>query len=140
MGLQRDDDDAVLAEINVTPLVDVMLVLLIIFMVAAPMLHQGIKVSLPKAHSQPLPQQLDDPLILTITREGVVFLKDKPIHGTQIVERLQSLLKTKSEQMIFIKGDKEVPYGKVVELLEVLRRGGITNVGMVTEPERDNVR
>lgn len=140
MGLQRDDDDAVLAEINVTPLVDVMLVLLIIFMVAAPMLHQGIKVSLPKAHSPPLPQQLDDPLILAITREGVVFLRDKPIHGTQIVERLQPLLKSKPEQMIFIKGDKEVPYGTVVELLEVLRRGGIINVGMVTEPERDNIR
>ena len=129
-----DPEDQVLADINVTPLVDVMLVLLIIFMVAAPMLHQGIKVALPQAQAKPLPQDVKDPLVLSINREGIVYLRDTPVHPSQLVQRLLPQLTARGEKSVFLKGDKEVPYGKVIEVLEVLRQGGIVDVGMVTEP------
>lgn len=133
------DDDGVLAEINVTPLVDVMLVLLIIFMVTAPMLHQGIEVALPKAASDPIPLRRDDPIVLSINRNGMVYLKDEPVHPTRLVERLTPLLRGRSEETVFLKGDRDVAYGKVVEILDTLQRGGITRVGIVTdrpEPQR----
>ncbi len=131
-----DPEDQVLADINVTPLVDVMLVLLIIFMVAAPMLHQGIKVALPKAEAQPLPQDVKDPLVLSINRDGIVYLRDTPVHPSQLVQRLLPQLQARAQKSVFLKGDKDVPYGKVIEVLEVLRQGGIVDVGMVTEPIR----
>jgi biopolymer transport protein TolR len=127
------DDDSPLGEINVTPLVDVMLVLLIIFMVTAPMLHQGIEVALPKADAANLPPRVDDPLIVSINRDGLVFLRDTPIHPTQLVERLTPMLKARGDDSIFLKGDRDVPYGRVMELLDILHRGGIEHVGMVTE-------
>ena len=133
------DDDGVLAEINVTPLVDVMLVLLIIFMVTAPMLHQGIEVALPKAASDPITLRRDDPIVLSINRNGMVYLKDEPVHPTRLVERLTPLLRGRSEETVFLKGDRDVAYGKVVEILDTLQRGGITRVGIVTdrpEPQR----
>ena len=133
LQLGPNDEDGLLADINVTPLVDVMLVLLIIFMVTAPMLHQGIEVALPKAEAANLPPRVDDPLIVSINRDGLVFLKDTPIHPTQLVDRLTPLLKARGDNSVFLKGDRDVPYGKVVELLDILHRGGIENVGMVTE-------
>ncbi len=131
--LPSDDDDQVIADINVTPLVDVMLVLLIIFMIAAPMLHQGIEVALPQAAASPLPRHSDDPLVLSITREGLVYVQDQPVHASLLVERLQPLLRARGEDSVFLKGDKDVPYGKVVEVLDLLYEGGITRVGMVTK-------
>ncbi len=136
MNPGADSEDEVLADINVTPLVDVMLVLLIIFMIAAPMLHQGIPVELPKAQAQPLPQDVKDPLVLSVNRDGIVYLRDTPVHPSQLVQRLLPQLQARSDKSVFLKGDKDVAYGKVIEVLEVLRQGGITDVGMVTEPLR----
>ena len=127
------DDDGLLADINVTPLVDVMLVLLIIFMVTAPMLHQGIEVALPKAAAQPIPLRRDDPLVLSVNRSGMVYLKEEPVHPTRLVERLVPLLRGREDETIFLKGDRDVAYGKVVEILDTLQRGGITRVGIVTD-------
>jgi biopolymer transport protein TolR len=127
------DDDAILSEINITPLVDVMLVLLIIFMITAPMLHQGIEVALPKSEAQSLPNKVEDPLVLSINRDGLVFLRDKPVHPTKLVEVLTPMLRGKSGQMVFLKGDRDAAYGRVVEVLDTLRRGGIVQVGMVTD-------
>ena len=129
----QDDDYGDMAEINVTPLVDVMLVLLIIFMVTAPMLHQGIEVALPKAAADSLPQRTDDPLVLSIRRDGMVFVRDTPVHPTQLVDRLKSLLQGRGDQSVYLKGDRDVPYGKVMEILDLLHQGGIQRVGMVTE-------
>jgi len=129
----QDDDYGDMAEINVTPLVDVMLVLLIIFMVTAPMLHQGIEVALPKAAAESLPQRTDDPLVLSIRRDGMVFVRDTPVHPTQLVDRLKSLLQGRSDQSVYLKCDRDVPYGKVMEVLDLLHQGGIQRVGMVTE-------
>lgn len=133
--LSSDDrDDAVLADINVTPLVDVMLVLLIIFMITAPMLHQGIEVDLPEAAAaESLPVEIDDPLVLSIKADGIVYLQDEPIHPTRLVERLQPILAQRDDKQIFIKGDESVPYGTFIEIIDMLYQGNIRQIGLVTE-------
>lgn len=128
-----DPDESVLSDINVTPLVDVMLVLLVVFMITAPMLHQGIEVALPRAESENLPTTIDDPMILSVDREGLVYLKDDPIHDTQLVDRLLPVLEARADRSVFLKGDRDVPYGRIVEILDLLRRGGIDQIGMITE-------
>ena len=130
----HDSDDQVIGDINVTPLVDVMLVLLIIFMVAAPMLHQGIEVALPQSSPSPLPLREEDPIVLSVNREGLVYIQDQPVHETLLVDRLKGMIAARGDESVFLKGDREVPYGKIIEVLNLLHDGGITRVGMVTEP------
>ncbi|HVS02357.1 MAG TPA: protein TolR [Thermoanaerobaculia bacterium] len=137
VGGGSDPDEPILSEINVTPLVDVMLVLLVIFMITAPMLHQGIEVALPRAAAENLPTRIDDPLVLSINRDGLVYLQDTPIHPSQLVERLLPVLEARAEQTVFLKGDRDVAYGTVIEVLDLLRRGGIVNIGMITEQDRE---
>ena len=127
------EDEEVLSDINITPLVDVMLVLLIIFMITAPMLHQGIEVALPKSDAPTIPTKADDPLVLSINRDGLVYIKDKPVHPTRLVEVLTPMLRGRSDETVFLKGDRDVAYGKVIEVLDLLHRSGIEKVGMVTE-------
>ncbi len=129
----EDGEDNLMGDINVTPLVDVMLVLLIIFMVTAPMLHQGIEVALPRAAAENLQQKSEDPLILSINRDGMVYVRDTPIHPTQLAARLLPMLKARADQTVYLKGDRDVPYGKVIEVLDLLHESGIQKVGMVTE-------
>lgn len=126
-------DETVLADINITPLVDVMLVLLIIFMITAPMLHQGIEVALPQAEAEALPMRVDDPLILSVNRDGLVYVQDEPIHPSQLIERLRPLIEARGDDTVFLKGDRELPYGIVMEVLDILHDGGVQHVGMVTE-------
>ena len=135
-GHSPEQDDPVLAEINVTPLVDVMLVLLIIFMITAPMLHQGIEVALPEADSESLALRVDDPLVLSINLDGLVYVQSDPVHPSQLVERLLPLLESRQDKSVFLKGDRELAYGKVIEVLDILHRGGIRQIGMVTERPR----
>jgi len=133
VGFGADQDESVLADINVTPLVDVMLVLLIIFMITAPMLHQGIEVALPKAEAEAMQLKIDDPIVLSINRDGIVYIQEQPVHPTQLIERLLPLVKARQGETVFLKGDRDVPYGSVVEVLDILHRGGIEQIGMVTE-------
>ncbi|HSK76151.1 MAG TPA: ExbD/TolR family protein [Thermoanaerobaculia bacterium] len=133
MGNGNGDEDPVMADINVTPLVDVMLVLLIIFMITAPMLHQGIEVALPRAEAQNLRMRTEDPLILSIDRGGVVYLKDSPVDVADLVGQLKGLMSERGDDSVFLKGDRDVPYGRVIEVLDTLHRGGIVHVGMVTD-------
>ena len=128
-----DDDDPVLADINVTPLVDVMLVLLIIFMIAAPMLHQGVEVALPRADATNLPMRVEDPLVVSIDRDGNVYLQESRVATEDLVERVSDQIKSRGDESVFLKGDREVPYGKIIEVLDILHRGGIVRVGMITE-------
>ena len=131
------DDDPVMADINVTPLVDVMLVLLIIFMIAAPMLHQGIEVALPRAQATPLPMRMEDPLVLSIDRGGKIFLRETPVEIEDLVDQVKAQTEARGDDSVFLKGDREVPYGRIIEVLDVLHRGGIVHVGMVTDlPKR----
>ena len=130
-----DPDEPVIADINVTPLVDVMLVLLVIFMITAPMMHRGIEVALPKANAENLPMRVEDPLVVSINRDSVVYVGNTPIHPSQLVERLTPLIQARRDKSVFLKGDRDVPYGTVIEVLDTLRRGGIENIGMITEGE-----
>jgi TolR protein len=132
------DEDPVMADINVTPLVDVMLVLLIIFMIAAPMLHQGVEVALPRADAPNLPMRTEDPLVLSIDRNGTVYVREDAVDPADLVDNLKAQIASRGDDAVFLKGDREVPYGKVIEILDILHRGGIVHVGMVTDrPERD---
>ncbi len=133
IGFGAEQEETVLADINVTPLVDVMLVLLIIFMITAPMLFQGIEVALPQAQADPMQLEVDDPLVLSINRDGIVYLQDEPVHPTRLMERLDPILKARRDRIVFLKGDQDLAYGRVVEVLDLLHRGGVSQVGMVTE-------
>jgi biopolymer transport protein TolR len=133
VGSFAHEDEEVLADINVTPLVDVMLVLLIIFMITAPMLHQGIEVALPRADAENLPLRVEDPLVISVNRDGVIYLQDEPVHPTQLVERLTPILRGRGDNSVFLKGDRDLPYGQIVAVLDTLHQGGIERVGMITE-------
>ncbi|HUM01601.1 MAG TPA: biopolymer transporter ExbD [Thermoanaerobaculia bacterium] len=133
MSFRLDDETNALSDINVTPLVDVMLVLLVIFMVTAPLLQQGIDVQLPKSVSQNLPQEPEDPLILSITKGQVYYLNETPIPKQQLAERLKIILRNRRSKAIYLKADRNLSYGTVVETMDVLNRLGVESLGMVTE-------
>lgn len=128
--MQFNKERSVLSEINVTPLVDVMLVLLIIFMVTAPMLKQGIDVDLPQAKGKSLPAE--ERLIIVIKRDGTIYLNEKKMKLSQIVEKLRAVSKINPD--VYLKADKTVPYGEVVKLMAEIKEAGIEKLGMVTEP------
>jgi biopolymer transport protein TolR len=134
------DEDPILADINVTPLVDVMLVLLIIFMVAAPMLHQGVEVALPRADAPNLPTKIEDPLVISIDRNGRIYLREDAVETDELVAQVKSRISDKGDDTVFLKGDRDVPYGKVIEVLDTLHQGGIVHVGMVTDRRSERSR
>jgi biopolymer transport protein TolR len=134
MAFKLDDDaDGFSSDINVTPLVDVMLVLLIIFMVTAPLLHQGIDVKLPMSVSQNLPKTPEDPVILSITKSGLTYINETPIPKGQLKDRLRLILKNRRDKAVYLKADRNLPYGVVVETMDLLNRIGVESLGMVTE-------
>lgn len=122
-----------LAEINVTPFVDVMLVLLIIFMISAPLMEQGLQVNLPKASGDAL-SHVPDQMELTITAQKTLLLADDPIKEGLLQKKLTALTSAKPELQIFIRADAGVDYGYVAHILSLLRQAKITQVGLVTEP------
>ena len=123
-----------LSEINVTPFVDVMLVLLIIFMVTAPMMQQGVDVDLPETTTQNLRVQ-DEPLILTVKKDGTYFLASREIPEAELEAKLKAILDGLDRKEIFLRGDKEADYGMVVKAMAAARLAGATKLGMVTEPQ-----
>ena len=123
-----------ISEINVTPFVDVMLVLLIIFMVTAPMMQQGLEVDLPETTSQPM-RLKDDSLVLTVKKDGSVLLANAPVPAEELEEKLKAVLEGRESEDIFLRADKEAPYGAVVKVMAAARAGGAKALGVVTEPE-----
>ena len=123
-----------MAEINVTPLVDVMLVLLIIFIITAPMLVQGLKVNLPKQDAPALTSKSEEPVILTLTSDQIILLGDEPVHIKLLPDQLGALL-AGSPRPVYLKADENLPYGFVIRVLAVLDQIGVEQVGMVTLPE-----
>jgi biopolymer transport protein TolR len=121
-----------LAEINVIPLVDVVLVLLLIFMLTAPMMYRGIDVNLPRSGGKP--SALDERLVLTITKERMLYLNDRALPLATLEPRMRELMKDRPDKTLFIKADKELVYGYVIETMDRVRRAGVERVGMVTEP------
>jgi biopolymer transport protein TolR len=135
-GQSRWDKEAEpMGEINVTPLVDVMLVLLIIFMVTAPLLTQGVNVDLPQAASPPM-QQNTEPLVLTVQRDGRIFLQRHEISIGQLAPRIEAIRAQKPGLPVFIRGDAKTPYENVARVLSTLEAANIQKVGLVTEPYR----
>jgi len=124
-----------MAEINVTPFVDVMLVLLIVFMVTAPLLTAGVPVDLPKTHAQPLGQDRE-PLSVTIRSNGRIYLQNTPVPEDDLVPRLTAIAANGYDQRIFVRGDKSVDYGRVMEVMGLLSAAGFTHIGLVTDVAR----
>jgi biopolymer transport protein TolR len=129
-----------MGEINVVPYIDVMLVLLIIFMVTAPLLTQGIEVDLPKANSEPIESVPDhEPLVLSVDAQGNLYInagddEDKPSSSQKIVTLVSTILERKPKTPVFVKADRAVPYGNVVGAMVLLQKAGVENIGFVTDP------
>src|ERR1700722_14323300 len=121
-----------MAEINVTPFVDVMLVLLIVFMVTAPLLTVGVPVDLPKTRAQALSQDRE-PLSVSVRRDGVIFLQNTRVSADDLVPRLTAIASTGYDQRIFVRGDKSVDYGRVMEVMALISAAGFTHIGLVTD-------
>ena len=134
----------IMSEINVVPYIDVMLVLLVIFMITAPLLSQGVKVDLPRAPAEPMPPESQEPVVISVDREGNFFInfgdnQDDPVAPDVLVNRVAALQKYAVEQKrepppVYVKGDRGVPYGSVVQLMALLQTAGVDGVGLVTEP------
>lgn len=131
-----------MAEINVVPYIDVMLVLLIIFMVTAPMIMQGVQVELPHAKAKPVPPEDDKPLIVSIKADGSYYVElgtkeqaQAATNLTDIADRVGKVLRAKPETKVFVWGDRKVPYGDVVELMAALQNAGAESVGLVTDDQ-----
>jgi len=121
-----------LAEINVTPLVDVMLVLLIIFMVTAPLMTSGVSVDLPKTSAQPLNTDAQ-PLTVSINAAGAIFLQEQPVDLTDLVAKLQAIGQNNPDRRIFVRGDKANTYGRIMEVMGTITQGGFTKVALLAE-------
>jgi len=128
--MRAERDREVMSEINVTPFVDVMLVLLIIFMVTAPLLQQGIDVNLPKAKGKDMPPE--ERITLVVKRDQKIYMNDTPVTVGEMRRKLESV--SKMNPNVFLKADKDVPYGLVVEVMGEIKEAGIEKLGMVTEP------
>lgn len=126
-------DDRLMAEINVTPLVDVMLVLLIIFMVTAPMMIQGVAVALPQTSAAPMDSS-DDNLVVTINRTQEIFINEYKTDLASLTAKLSAMHQNRPEQRVFLRADKVVPYGIVVKVMASVKEAGIDKLGVVTEP------
>src|ERR1700742_4735298 len=121
-----------LAEINVTPMVDVMLVLLIIFMVTAPLMTSGVSVDLPKTNAQQLNSD-SEPLTVSIKADGSIFLQDQSVDVGDLVGKLQAISKNNPDRRIFVRGDKDLAYGRIMEVMGTITQGGFTKVALLAE-------
>ncbi len=127
-------DEGSISQINVTPFVDVMLVLLVIFMVTAPILQQGVNVELPAVEAGPLVSDTEEQLVVAVDSEGHVHLNDTPLDFGSLGEKLAAIVKLRSDRPVYLRADKDVAYGKVVAVMAAIRKAGIAKLGMVTEP------
>jgi biopolymer transport protein TolR len=124
-----------LAEINIIPLVDVVLVLLLIFMLTAPMMYRGIDVNLPRAASKPT--AVEERMVLTVSKEQALYLNDRRLLPGGLDQALRDAFKGRTDKTLYLKADAGLPYGTVVETMDRVRRAGIERLGMVTEPVRE---
>jgi len=131
-----------MSEINVVPYIDVMLVLLVIFMITAPLLTQGVNVELPQAESEVMTEETDEPLVVTVTANGDYYLNvgndiDKPIDHQMLVTRVAAVLRHKPKTPVMVRGDAHVEYGKVVVAMSLLQKAGAPSVGLITDAPED---
>ena len=121
------------SQINVTPLVDVMLVLLVIFMVTTPIIQQGVQVALPKVKAEALPGK-EEQFVVSITRDEQIYLNDTKLSAVALTDKLTAIAKERPDRQVFIRADEQVPYGEVIRTMAAIKAAGIENVGMVTQP------
>ena len=135
MGISNGNgrERGMMAEINVTPLVDVMLVLLIIFMVTAPMLTQGVDVNLPQANAKALRSE-EERLVITVDANSRIFVGKQPMKFNQLSDTLKAIVERRTDRQVYFRADRAVPYGFVVKVIAEVRNAGIEKLGMVTEP------
>jgi biopolymer transport protein TolR len=122
-----------ISNINVTPLVDVMLVLLVIFMVTAPILQQGVSINLPKVKAAALTGE-EQQLVVAVSRNGQVYLNDTPTSITELGPKLQAILKLRPDRQVYLRADQNVRYGEVMQVIATVKGAGVERLGMVTEP------
>ena len=132
-----------ISEINVVPYIDVMLVLLVIFMITAPLLTQGVKIDLPQADAEPVSAEMDDPVVVSVDREGNFYIdigdnKQQPVEEETLLSRVRSVLRHKPKTPILVRGDSHVDYGRVVKAMTLLQAAGAPSVGLITESPEDN--
>lgn len=132
-GGRKRRGSAVRADINMTPMIDVMLVLLIVFMVTAPLMTAGVPVDLPQTESAPLQESDIEPLMISLNAKGELFLQETPIQATELVPRLQAIVKNKAEQRIFVRADQTLDYGQVMRLMGQITTAGFSKVALITE-------
>jgi len=137
---EHGDDYSDMAEINVTPLVDVMLVLLIIFMVTAPLLTQGLTVALPTAEGKSFELASNNPARIQVTANGAVYLDGTAVGSSNLDLSLGPMLRARRIKRALLEADKAVPYGRVVAVLEIMNRAGVEQLGMITQPREANGR
>jgi biopolymer transport protein ExbD len=136
MAMNLGGSGGIKADINVTPLVDVMLVLLIIMMIVAPLLQQGVPVTLPLAANSSEKPETQDQTVVTIDRNKDVYLNAKPVAAGQLEARVKEVLEDKSDKIVIIKADEEAPYSAVMDTMDELRHAGIEDMGLITETRR----
>ncbi|MGQ0567492.1 MAG: protein TolR [Gemmobacter sp.] len=132
---RRRGRPAAMSEINVTPFVDVMLVLLIIFMVAAPLLTVGVPVELPRTAASALPTEQEEPLTITMTSDGRLLIQTSEIVDADLIPRLRAIAAERTSDKVFLRADGAIPYERVAQLMGALNAGGFTNIGLVTDTD-----
>lgn len=133
IGNRNNGDRGTMSQINVTPLVDVMLVLLVIFMVTAPMMQQGVQVNLPKAETKAMATQ-EEAVVVSVDRSGKVFINATEVVPGDLRAQLTTMVANRTKKEVFLKADRDVPYGDVVRTMAEIKGAGIERLGMVTEP------
>jgi biopolymer transport protein TolR len=138
VGQNSNRRRTVLAQINVTPFVDVMLVLLIIFMITAPMMEKGVDVALPEVENAPNLSAVKEPLIITVNRKGQIMVGSNRVeNAAKLTPVLQQVLSEREDKTVYLEADKAVPYGQVVQVMAAVKRAGVVKLGMVAqEPEK----
>ena len=139
IGTSNGGNRTVLSEINVTPFVDVMLVLLVIFMVTAPILYQGVEVNLPKTTSKPIPSiQREKKVVVTVNEKGEVYIEKEKYKLSELKLKVRGMIlgkgKNLENEQVFLRADSSVPYGTVIDVMTEIRKAGVENIGLITEP------
>jgi biopolymer transport protein TolR len=144
MAISRNNNGrSVLSEINVTPFVDVMLVLLVIFMVTAPILYQGVEINVPKVESRPMPAaEREKKIVVALNENGEIYIEKKKYSLFELKLEIRSLVRNKGKELeeedVFLRADSNVPYGTVMEVMAEIKKAGINKIGLITEPPSSN--
>ncbi|MDX9788845.1 MAG: protein TolR [Desulfobacterales bacterium] len=136
--MQTGSNNQLMSDINITPFVDVMLVLLIIFMVTAPMMTQGVNVNLPEATNEELPSQQQEPLIISIDAAQDVYINDSKVALDFLREKLIKILENRKDREVYVRADKDIPYGIVIRVMSEVKNAGVEKLGMLTLPPEED--